>query len=242
MSFMHVSILRQAKTCFSSLSTEFLCVCRDEKKIHFYDPDLTRVLLYPMESQHQPKRLWTASPTTLLYEDFDPKHNVFALDCKTNPPQHVGSSLGQAENIADMCFVQDGGNTLGVRVHHSGQLDSSNFATNTVWPEQKEKIMGLFPSVKNKCVTGDNQGHLFLWNNDKKSINVYKKTPGGDFTDQGVLLEPENEGLGVPVRMGWLKNGSYLVLLCQKMRETMPDDVFACKLQYDIVFLAVTKQ
>ena len=164
---------------------------------------------------HQPYRLSTSSPSTLLYVNRSKEpREVRVVDCSGTKPKAVeGKNVIRTKqaSISDMCAVQDGERQLLV-VTDSGKhggVYAYNTATDVLEWSVKGKLEGMDEEMDAQGVTTDGRGDLFVCDPKNECIQMFCVRDGAYM---GAVMRQEEQELKYPRQIQWCETTSSLVV------------------------------
>ena len=167
----------------------------------------TDVILIHSLAPHEPGRLCTVSPSTLLYVDKSKKpYEVHMLDCsETKPKPSVGPrNVEVGVTGRSTCFVKDGNEQL--LMIAEDHLYAYDLVEGKLKYHIKCSNWSRWGAVG---VASDGRGHMFVCKGQTGSIDVYSVSDGKSL---GCLIRKGEQGMGCPYRVQWCETKSSLVV------------------------------
>ena len=180
-------------------------------EIEFHPTDMLKeVKLSYSVAPHRPATLCTSTPSTLLYEDrFMHLCEIRYLDCSESQPKSTSVMHTQQSQILDMCCIQHNDKQLLITSRDfDGGIYAYNTDTKTLEWIVKGKLPGMRHDISVEKITTDECGRIFVC--DINNMSIQMLTPEGTYL--GVALTSEQIVGGKPLRLGWGKKWSCLVL------------------------------
>lgn len=165
---------------------------------------------------YKPDGLFASSvPSVLLCEaQGSCPYEVHLLDCSGSEPKPLdGKNVIHTQRlcVSDMCVAQVGSKYLLVATdgsRYGGGVSAYKIKTDELEWSVRGKLEGMKKIMEACEVTTDGHGHLFLWDSNNKSIQMFS-TEGRYL---GTVMRKGEQGMGKPFDIQWCKANSSLVV------------------------------